>query len=621
MSQASQKKEGAKEQQNSKERNASEGSDIYIGIDLGTTYTGICYYHSDQDKIFMCQNDGEDKFPSVVAVSREDGAFFVGTEAIDMYLDEPEVYALYTEFKRLMDSPEANKPLASRIPKQLQQPSSKKTSKKLTDPQVTPVELQSMVLQHALKLFEKKSQGYHFDIQNITISIPTGYSELAKENVRKAAMLAGITIDEERFSLVLEPVAAALSCRDDMKSLNKETGKMVIFDFGGGTLDLVLLEPKYDPEFGTTQLIPKIPGGDRLLGGKDFDRALLMYYINRINDKNKELYKHPVLQENQLITAGNTASGKPQKKTKKAKISKEVNKENDHQKDMLQQPVVDLSNCSYSQDLLEAAEVKRRLSRGSSAKFSELSEQNGTMPVCSIRIRATEQKKIYAVELTRVRKVLERYVSRLKEESISTADIDYVMLVGGSSHIPLVRSVVQEFFQEERIIQPQDGFSNAVMKGACLFSFDPDMIFGTVSGVTYGIALLQERKAGDLPTYFRDHYGESYTLKNVHSIRKGENIDERGITRYCNTFKDNQESLTFSVFQGDGEYPGINSRNVGELVLDFGRKVPKGTNITYIWKLNKRTQLLELTAFETHEPENKVQIHIDWTPESYEVIV
>ena len=53
----------------------------------------------------------------------------------------------------------------------------------------------------------------------------------------------------------------------------------------------------------------------------------------------------------------------------------------------------------------------------------------------------------------------------------------------------------------------------------------------------------------------------------------------------------------------------------------FGRKVPKGTNITYIWKLNKRTQLLELTAFETHEPENKVQIHIDWTPESYEVIV
>ena len=126
---------------------------------------------------------------------------------------------------------------------------------------------------------------------------------------------------------------------------------------------------------------------------------------------------------------------------------------------------------------------------------------------------------------------------------------------------------------------------------------------------------------GDLPTYFREHYGESYTLKNVHSIRKGENIDERGITRYCNTFKDNQESLTFSVFQGDGEYPGIDSRNVGELVLDFGRKVPKGTNITYIWKLNKRTQLLELTAFETLEPENKVQIHIEWTPESYEVIV
>ena len=61
-------------------------------------------------------------------------------------------------------------------------------------------------------------------------------------------------------------------------------------------------------------------------------------------------------------------------------------------------------------------------------------------------------------------------------------------------------------------------------------------------------------------------------------------------------------------------------RNVGELVLDFGRKVPKGTNITYIWKINKRA-ILELTAFETHEPEDKVQIHIDWTPESYEVIV
>ena len=85
-----------------------------------------------------------------------------------------------------------------------------------------------------------KSQGYHFDIQNITISIHTGYSELAKENVRKAAMLAGITIDEERFPWFWRTIAAALSCRDDMKSLNKETGKMVIFDFGGGTLDLVL---------------------------------------------------------------------------------------------------------------------------------------------------------------------------------------------------------------------------------------------------------------------------------------------------------------------------------------------------------------------------------------------
>ena len=51
-----------------------------------------------------------------------------------------------------------------------------------------------------------KSQGYHFDIQNITISIPTGYSELAKENVRKAAMLAGITIDEERFSWFWNPL-------------------------------------------------------------------------------------------------------------------------------------------------------------------------------------------------------------------------------------------------------------------------------------------------------------------------------------------------------------------------------------------------------------------------------
>ena len=244
MGQESQKKENKKKQQDSIHTNASEGTDIYIGIDLGTTYTGICYYHSDQDKIFICQNEGEDKFPSVVAISREDGGFFVGTEAIDMYLDEPEVYALYTEFKRLMDSPEANKPLASRIPHQLQQSSVKSTFKKMTDPQVTPVELQSMVLKYALKLFEKKSQGYHFDIQNITISIPTGYSELAKENVRKAATLAGITVDEDSFSLVLEPVAAALSCRDDMKSLNKETGKMVIFDFGGGTLDLVLFGAK-----------------------------------------------------------------------------------------------------------------------------------------------------------------------------------------------------------------------------------------------------------------------------------------------------------------------------------------------------------------------------------------
>ena len=53
----------------------------------------------------MCQNDGEDKFPSVVAISREDGTFFVGTESYNVF-GRTRSLSLYTEFKRLMDSPE-----------------------------------------------------------------------------------------------------------------------------------------------------------------------------------------------------------------------------------------------------------------------------------------------------------------------------------------------------------------------------------------------------------------------------------------------------------------------------------------------------------------------------------
>lgn len=213
-----------------------------IGIDLGTTNSLAAVWQDGESKLIP-NAFGEYLTPSVVSVG-EDGTVYVGKTAKERLASYPDRTA--SVFKRFMG-----------------------TARKyqLGNKTYSPEELSAFVLK---KLKEDAENFLGEPIEEAIISVPAYFSDMARNATKRAGILAGLKVER----IINEPSAAALACQNFNQ---EEDALLLVFDFGGGTLDVSLVEC-----FDNVIEIQAV-SGDNQLGGQDFDDMIAEYFVNSLN--------------------------------------------------------------------------------------------------------------------------------------------------------------------------------------------------------------------------------------------------------------------------------------------------------------------------------------------------
>lgn len=220
---------------------------MIIGIDLGTTNSLVAYYTEEGPKIIP-NRLGKNLTPSVVSVD-EDGQVYIGETARERMLLYPESSAAV--FKRSMGS------------EKVYELSSKK---------FLPEELSALVLR-ALK--EDAECYLQEEITEAVISVPAYFNDERRKATKRAGELAGLKVER----IISEPTAAAIAYG---LYQNRENGKFLVFDLGGGTFDVSILE-LYD-----SIIEVRAVAGDNFLGGEDFTKVIEQIFFDKHSEIDKE---------------------------------------------------------------------------------------------------------------------------------------------------------------------------------------------------------------------------------------------------------------------------------------------------------------------------------------------
>ncbi len=390
-----------------------------IGIDLGTSTSAIAALIGGRPDLIQ-DAQGDRIVPSVVQITPE-GDTLVGAVAKHGAVAFHDRTA--QEAKRLMGTGEKIK---------------------IAGGTKTPEEIGAMVLGYLKNAAESKlGRGA---VRDVVISVPARFENAAREATKRAAELAGLNV----LRLINEPTAAALAYGLDRLENNQ---KVLVFDFGGGTLDVTILE-MFD---GVLDV--KTSVGDDKLGGKDVDEAVVKMF--------REVYKD---QHGKSLPP-------PSKDRKVAQILKE-----------------------------EAESAKRRLS--SSVTLSIDIPYVSTDGGLSFLFTRQKFEEICEPLLMRAMALVNEALSRAR---LQWADIDVVLPVGGSSRIPLFRRAIEYAWGKE--LREYENPDEAVAKGAAiaaglekrLYGGDSDIVVQDVSPHRLGVATIKQVGTGQ---FVEDYFSE-----------------------------------------------------------------------------------------------------------------
>ena len=360
-----------------------------LGIDLGTTISKMATIINGEPKCLE-NREGSILTPSIVALSKNNERL-VGVTAQRQAVTNPEntIHSVKRFIGRHYSDPEVQKELKHYTYK-TREAADGSVEIKMGDRWYKPIEISAMVLQK-LKLDAEEKLGEKIDYAVITC--PANFDD----SQRKATMAAGEIAGLKVLRIINEPTAAALAY-----GFGKKTGqKILVYDFGGGTFDVTILNVAPD----TIEVLAT--GGEAHLGGNDFDQRIMNWLISEFKKDYGIDLSNDALALQRLKEAA-----------EKAKIELSSVSETD-----INLPFI-TSDASGPKHLFY------KLSR---ARFNEM-------------IYDLVERSIKRVELT------------LKEKSISPKEIDEIIFVGGTSLIPLVREKVKGFFGKEpnRSLNPEE---------------------------------------------------------------------------------------------------------------------------------------------------------------------
>ena len=458
-----------------------------IGIDLGTTNSCVSIFERGESKIIP-NKEGKNTTPSVVAFT-DKGEVLVGDSAKRQAVTNPEktIYSIKRIMGLMMNEKNAQE-AKKRLPYKIIDRNGA-CAVEIAGKVYTPQEISAKVL---IKLKEDAEAFLGEPVVDAVITVPAYFNDSQRKATKEAGTIAGLNV----LRIINEPTAAALAYGLD----KKESEKIVVYDLGGGTFDVTVLET------GDSVVEVLATGGNAFLGGDDFDNKLIDFLTSEFQSETG----------------------------------------------------IDLrGDVMAMQRLKEAAENAKK-------ELSSAMETTVNLPF--ITADATGPKHLMKT-ITRAK--FESMIDSLVDETISTLkkvvsdaglsmnDIKEVVMVGGSTRVPLVQEEVKKAFGKElnKSVNPDEVVAiGAAIQGAVIKGDVKDVLLLDVTPLSLGIETL-----GGVMTKI---------------IEKGTTIPTKKSQTFS-TAEDNQSAVTINVLQGEREFAKDN-KSLGNFNLEGIMPAPRG---------------------------------------------
>ncbi len=393
-----------------------------IGIDLGTTNSVVAFMEGGTAKVIP-NKEGTNTTPSIVAFDKE-GSRLVGTLAKRQAVTNPE-NTIFSAKRFIGRNHSDVTEEVKTIPYKVSKRSNGEVSIVAQGKEYSPQEISAAVLSH-LKQVAQDYLGQ--PVTQAVITVPAYFNDAQRQATKDAGKIAGLEVKR----IINEPTAAALAYGSD----KKKNGTIAVFDFGGGTFDISILE------INDGVIEVKSTNGDTHLGGDDIDQILVNYLIDTFKKE-----------QNIDISKDKMALQRLKEAAEKAKIELSTLLETD-------------INLPYlSADATGPKHMNMKLSRA----------------------------KLEALCASVFTRLLEPCKRAMQDAKLSKDQIDEVILVGGSIRIPKVQELVKEFFGKEpnKSVNPDEVVAlGAAIQGGVLAGDVTDVLLLDVTPLSLGIETL-----------------------------------------------------------------------------------------------------------------------------------
>ena len=458
-----------------------------IGIDLGTTNSCVSVFERGESKVIP-NKEGKNTTPSVVAFT-DKGEILVGDVAKRQAVTNPEktIYSI-KRIMGLMSNEKNAEEAKARLPYHVVDRNGA-CAVEIAGKVYTPQEISAKIL---IKLKEDAEAYLGESVTDAVITVPAYFNDSQRKATKEAGTIAGLNV----LRIINEPTAAALAYGLD----KKEAEKILVYDLGGGTFDVTVLET------GDNIVEVLATGGNAFLGGDDFDNKIIDWLVSEFKNETGIDLKGDIMALQRLKEAAENAK-----------------------KELSSAQETEINLPFITADATGPKHLVKKLTR---AKFEGMIDS------------------LVGETITKINEVI-------KDAGLSKSDIKEVVMVGGSTRVPLVQEEVKKAFGKElnKSVNPDEVVAiGAAIQGAVIKGDVKDVLLLDVTPLSLGIETL-----GGVMTKI---------------IEKGTTITTKK-SQVFSTAEDNQSAVTIMVLQGEREFARDN-KSLGNFNLEGIPAAPRG---------------------------------------------
>ena len=458
-----------------------------IGIDLGTTNSCVSVFERGESKVIP-NKEGKNTTPSVVAFT-DKGEILVGDVAKRQAVTNPEktIYSI-KRIMGLMSNEKNAEEAKTRLPYHVVDRNGA-CAVEIAGKVYTPQEISAKIL---IKLKEDAEAYLGEKVTDAVITVPAYFNDSQRKATKEAGTIAGLNV----LRIINEPTAAALAYGLD----KKEAEKILVYDLGGGTFDVTVLET------GDNIVEVLATGGNAFLGGDDFDNKIIDWLVSEFKNETGIDLKGDIMALQRLKEAAENAK-----------------------KELSSAQETEINLPFITADATGPKHLVKKLTR---AKFEGMIDS------------------LVGETITKINEVT-------KDAGLNKSDIKEVVMVGGSTRVPLVQEEVKKAFGKElnKSVNPDEVVAiGAAIQGAVIKGDVKDVLLLDVTPLSLGIETL-----GGVMTKI---------------IEKGTTIPTKK-SQVFSTAEDNQSAVTIMVLQGEREFARDN-KSLGNFNLEGIPAAPRG---------------------------------------------